>query len=350
MSVKEEKAANKLIEKEIHEAEEELLKNPPACLLLLGPGDSGKTTLLKQMKILHGEGFSDVDRLDNLKKIRQNIIENMQALIKAAETLGLALSEPAENISSKITSLDSHEPVLSKETALLIKKLWKGEDAVKAAYARANEFFIQDTANYFFENVERFADDKCSPSNQDILYTRYATTKISETMFNIGGAKYQVIDVGGQTKYRAAWPRFFDNSDAILFIVSLASYDQTMEEDGHRTVNRMEDSLSLFDKISNHELLQKIAIILLMNKSDLAEQKVTRSSLSKYFSDYTGRTNNFEGLKGFFKSKFTGLNRNQQRTVYTHFTTNTDTKLMEVIIKSIIDIVIKMQLQATGLY
>jgi GTPase SAR1 family protein len=123
----------------------------------------------------------------------------------------------------------------------------------------------------------------------DILYTRYATTKISETMFNIGGAKYQVIDVGGQTKYRAAWPRFFDNSDAILFIVSLASYDQTMEEDGHRTVNRMADSLSLFDKISNHELLQKIAIILLMNKSDLAEQKVTRSSLSKYFSDYTGK-------------------------------------------------------------
>jgi guanine nucleotide-binding protein G(i) subunit alpha len=108
-------------------------------------------------------------------------------------------------------------------------------------------------------------------------------------MFNIGGAKYQVIDVGGQTKYRAAWPRFFDNSDAILFIVSLASYDQTMEEDGHRTVNRMADSLSLFDQISNHELLQKIAIILLMNKSDLAEQKVTRSSLSKYFTDYTGK-------------------------------------------------------------
>jgi predicted AAA+ superfamily ATPase len=105
MSVKEEKAANKLIEKEIHEAEEELLKNPPACLLLLGPGDSGKTTLLKQMKILHGEGFSDVDRQDNLKKIRQNIIDNMQALIKASETLGLALSEPAEVSETRINKI-----------------------------------------------------------------------------------------------------------------------------------------------------------------------------------------------------------------------------------------------------
>lgn len=108
-------------------------------------------------------------------------------------------------------------------------------------------------------------------------------------MFNISGAKYQVIDVGGQTKYRAAWTRFFDNADAILFIVSLAAYDQFMEEDGHRTVNRMADSLSLFEQISNHTLLRKIAIILLMNKSDLAEQKTGRSSLSKYFTDYNGK-------------------------------------------------------------
>jgi GTPase SAR1 family protein len=141
----------------------------------------------------------------------------------------------------------------------------------------------------FFDSVERFADDKYIPSNQDILMTRFATTKISETLFDIQGAKYQVVDVGGQTKYRTAWPRFFDSADAILFIVSLASYNQYMDEDGFRDKNRMVDSLELFDSISNHDLLSKIPIILLMNKTDLAEEKIKKYCLRDYFRDFEGK-------------------------------------------------------------
>jgi len=35
-------------------------------LLLLGAGDSGKSTVVKQMKIIHGDGYS-IDKLNNFK-------------------------------------------------------------------------------------------------------------------------------------------------------------------------------------------------------------------------------------------------------------------------------------------
>jgi guanine nucleotide-binding protein G(q) subunit alpha len=36
-------------------------------ILLLGTGEAGKSTFLRQMRILHGEGFSEAHRLDHKK-------------------------------------------------------------------------------------------------------------------------------------------------------------------------------------------------------------------------------------------------------------------------------------------
>lgn len=44
-------------------------------LLLLGAGESGKTTILKQMKILHVQGFTEEERKKETKLIRINLLE-----------------------------------------------------------------------------------------------------------------------------------------------------------------------------------------------------------------------------------------------------------------------------------
>ena len=51
---------------------EEYKKEPK--LLLLGASDSGKSTLLKQLKIIHGGGFSERERISGKKKIVSNIL------------------------------------------------------------------------------------------------------------------------------------------------------------------------------------------------------------------------------------------------------------------------------------
>lgn len=80
---------------------EQLEKANPAKLLLLGPADSGKTTVLKQMKILHGNGFSEKERKDFIKRVWENISDSMTALINACNNWKIDFSEESQVDSRK---------------------------------------------------------------------------------------------------------------------------------------------------------------------------------------------------------------------------------------------------------
>lgn len=54
---------------------------------LIGTGESGKSTFIKQMRIIHGSGYSDEDRKGFTKLVYQNIFTAMQAMIRAMDTL-----------------------------------------------------------------------------------------------------------------------------------------------------------------------------------------------------------------------------------------------------------------------
>ena len=52
--------------------------------------------------------------------------------------------------------------------------------------------------------------------------------------------------------------------------------------------NRMQESLKLFDSICNNKWFTDTSIILFLNKKDLFEEKIKKSSLTVCFPEYTG--------------------------------------------------------------
>uniref|UniRef100_A0A7N5J9A9 G protein subunit alpha o1 n=1 Tax=Ailuropoda melanoleuca TaxID=9646 RepID=A0A7N5J9A9_AILME len=60
-------------------------------LLLLGAGESGKSTIVKQMKIIHEDGFSgeDVKQYKPVPVIYSNTIQSLAAIVRAMDTLGI---------------------------------------------------------------------------------------------------------------------------------------------------------------------------------------------------------------------------------------------------------------------
>ena len=52
-----------------------------------GTGESGKSTFIKQLRIIHGAGYSEEDKRGFTKLVYQNIFTAMQAMIRAMETL-----------------------------------------------------------------------------------------------------------------------------------------------------------------------------------------------------------------------------------------------------------------------
>ena len=52
--------------------------------------------------------------------------------------------------------------------------------------------------------------------------------------------------------------------------------------------NRMMESMKLFDSICNNKWFTETSIILFLNKKDLFEEKIKKSSLSVCFPEYSG--------------------------------------------------------------
>ena len=66
-------------------------------ILLLGAGESGKSTILKQMRIIYSEGF----RLDERKEVRQVIFSNMIVAFKI-------IAEEMRELGLEYEIVDSH--------------------------------------------------------------------------------------------------------------------------------------------------------------------------------------------------------------------------------------------------
>lgn len=58
-------------------------------------------------------------------------------------------------------------------------------------------------------------------------------------------------------------------------------------------MNRMIESMKLFDSICNSKWFVDTSIILFLNKKDLFEEKIRRSPLNSCFPEYTGKLLDF---------------------------------------------------------
>jgi hypothetical protein len=68
-----------------------------------GTGESGKSTFIKQMRIIHGSGYSDEDKRGFIKLVYQNIFMAMQSMIRAMDLLKIQYSDSRNSVSSRST-------------------------------------------------------------------------------------------------------------------------------------------------------------------------------------------------------------------------------------------------------
>ncbi|KAJ3874249.1 guanine nucleotide binding protein alpha subunit [Lentinula edodes] len=317
-------------------------------MLLLGAGESGKSTVLKQMKLIHHGGYNDSERDSYKEIIFSNTIQSMRAILDAMPSLDLFLNPSNDARRATILSLpvQLEVDVMPRDVGDSIRGLWS-DPAVKEAVKRSREFQLNDSAVYYFNSIDRMSGPGYMPSDQDILRSRVKTTGITETTFQVGELTYKLFDVGGQRSERKKWIHCFENVTALVFLVSLSEYDQMLYED--ESVNRMQEALTLFDSICNSRWFVKTSIILFLNKIDLFAEKLPRSPLGDYFPDYTGG-NNYDAACEYLLRRFVSLNQSAAtKQVYAHYTCATDTQQIKFVLSAIQDILLQLHLREAGL-
>jgi len=320
-----------------------LAQNKEIKLLLLGAGESGKSTLFKQMKIIHHNGYTTEECQAYKDIIRSNLVQSMKALVAGSLKLQVAIEdENHKRLAQKINQYD-------QETLLNIGKLWTEElgqelaelwtdPGIQATYKRRNEFQLLDSTEYFFNQIEKISKKDFLPTSDDVLRCRVKTTGIVETEFEYNGFKFKLFDVGGQRNERKKWIHCFDNVTAVIFVASLSEYDQKCYEDD--STLRMRESLVLFDEICNSRYFQDTDIILFFNKRDLFETKIKGTDLNVCFKNYTGGCN-YDNALAFIQKEFKDKNQDEGRQIYCHVTCATDTTNIKNVFEAIKNFIIK---------
>jgi len=325
---------------------EELRKqNNEIKLLLLGTGESGKSTLAKQMKIIHLNGFTDEEKTATKVIIYHNVVTAMKALIVAANATSVPLLEENWAIAEQFQNEEYFSGPLPPTLATCVKKLWEDPN-IKLLCERGGEFSVPDSAAYFFNDIDRLSPVNYMPTEQDVLRARSKTTGVKETQFTVDKTIFRMVDVGGQRSERRKWAKCFEGVTVVLFCVSLSEYDMYLAEDS--STNRMHESLLIFKDICNSQWFAKTPIIIFFNKRDIFEEKITRIDLNVCFPDYTGGKD-YNSASKYIRQQFFAMNENPRKPLYSHFTCATDTNNISVVFNAVRDIVLRQGLMATGM-
>ncbi|XP_023277968.1 guanine nucleotide-binding protein G(o) subunit alpha-like isoform X2 [Seriola lalandi dorsalis] len=203
-------------------------------ILLLGAAESGKSTLVKQMKIIHSNGFTKQELTSFKPAVLDNLLTSMKFVLHGMGVLRINLANSRNKVHAhSVLSCGrcfDEEQVLFPFLSHALSCLWT-DQGVRAAAARGYEYELNDSALYFFENMARIASPDYVPTETDVLRVRLRTTGVIETQFKVSHLIFRMYDVGGQRTERRKWISCFEDVRAVLFVVSLSGYDMTLVED-----------------------------------------------------------------------------------------------------------------------
>ncbi|EDW90736.2 uncharacterized protein Dyak_GE12482 [Drosophila yakuba] len=318
-------------------------------LLLLGAGESGKSTFIKQMRIIHGSGYSDEDKRGYIKLVFQNIFMAMQSMIKAMDMLKISYGQGEHSeLADLVMSID-YETVTTFEDPYLnaIKTLW--DDAgIQECYARRREYQVNDTAEYFLSDISRIGQADYLPTEQDILCAREPTLNIQVYPFELDGLLLSMVDVAGQRTERRKWIHLFSNVTSIIFLAALSEYDEFMMESDNE--NRLEESKALFHTVITFEWFETASIILFLNKKDVLEEKIMYSHLIDYFPDYDGPPQDANAAQEYVLRLFEDVSSDTPKRIYSHFTCATDTENIRFVFAAVKDTILQCNLKESNLF
>ncbi|KAF7349897.1 Heterotrimeric G-protein alpha subunit, GPA3-like protein [Mycena venus] len=352
-------------------------------VLLLGAGESGKSTIVKQMKIIHQGGFEQRELVEYRPVIHKNVLDSARTLARIIRRIGVA-ALPEENHAHAVLLLRAFRAAVGEEEGEGGSEIELGWDPAKVgvdpvAFTRTDnndhrsgmpaadihvvltpeladaiwyisrvpaiervadehpvEFYLMDNAGYFFSSVRRIAAHTYVPNEEDVLCARAKSTAIVETRFQLDGVSIHMFDVGGQRTERRKWIHCFERVGGIIFCTALSEYDQVLEERG---VNRMRESLCLFESIINSRWFLRASMILFLNKIDVFKRKLPKIPLGRYFPEYEGG-NDLQKAAKYILWRFM-LKNHAGLTIYPHVTQATNTRNIRLVFAAIIETTIK---------
>ncbi|KAJ7016331.1 guanine nucleotide binding protein, alpha subunit [Mycena alexandri] len=303
------------------------------------------------MKIIHQGGFEERERVDYRTTVYKNVLDSAGTLASVVRRVGVArmgLQGGGEGRPRDGREDGREEDTHAVLTPALADAIWnvaRAPAVERFVDDHPGEFYLMDSAGYFFSHIHRIASPTYVPSEEDVLRARARSTAIIETRFWMGDLMIHMFDVGGQRSERKKWIHCFESVTSIIFCTALSEYDQVLEEE--RRVNRMRESLYLFESVINSRWFLRTSVILFLNKIDVFKRKLPKIPLGRYFPEYAGG-NDLQKAAKYILWKFMQENR-AKLTVYPHVTQATNTKNIRLVFAAVKETILQNALKDSGI-
>lgn len=303
-------------------------------ILILGIGGAGKSTILKQLRLLFGTPASSYERKLLADAIHRQIIEALQILLLNAEDFcSKEPSIPFISVASKEMVLGLNRfSIISSQIGESLAEIW-AEDCIQKAWEFRSSNVL-DSLPYFFGHMRRISHPNYVPSHTDLLYAKFRTAGAYELLVRYDSIDYKFIDVGGQRSERRKWIHLFSAIRGIIFVAALSEYDQYMDSDPSQ--NRLAESISVFNEVCSNTVVKEVPIFLFLNKRDLFAEKIKRVPFNSVecFSD-CNETDDIRRVLRYIRYLFIKNNQHQEKFIMTHIICALDTNVIHLVFHEI---------------
>ncbi len=329
-------------------------------LLLLGPANSGKSTILKQMRRLYGAEYSEDERREYSPIIISNLIEGMKSLVSDCNKLNNLSDNHVFKNSAKRIMKCSSDAEMTQRLALAISILWQDKNIQKMYNSK--KFYPRFNCYKYFAKAlttkyPRWGGPDWIPSTEDIIRSHTRDSSIVQSRIVSDGITFDIYDVSGQRNKKNKWVHCFEHINAVIFVVSISEFDEVPK--GGDTHNSFAESVELFGEICNSPWFIDITIILFLNQKDLFKKKFIDDRIElnasglRMFNSWKPLDRNVvseeKALSIAYKwilKQFT-IQRKHRTEIYHYFTCATDVENLSTVFNSCKDIVLRHKIRAT---
>ena len=203
-----EQRKNREIARQMSEAKENEISK--VSIIIMGTGDSGKTTMRKQIVSVHGTKFEKESYRETFRRvILGNVIDGVLEV--------LVYLNQGEKISILKDRAREVKEVLPADVAeLLLATIYEDPAFLKAVEDKSNtKLQIQDCFPVFMaelKNYPAWGGEGWVPTTDDCIRSRARTSGVLSDELKINGVDFTLYDVGGQRAY--VWFFFITSSVA----------------------------------------------------------------------------------------------------------------------------------------
>uniref|UniRef100_A0A0N4ZRZ6 G-protein alpha subunit n=1 Tax=Parastrongyloides trichosuri TaxID=131310 RepID=A0A0N4ZRZ6_PARTI len=256
-------------------------------ILLLGAPESGKSTLMEQIRLLYKQDFKETELVHRKAFIFHNIVDSMRQILTYMKSQKFCFENTDNEVKANFVLEEfenNYGPFNSKEFEAIFT-LWRDKN-VQEVYKRRGQFNLNDSAGYFFEEMERINQPNFMPTPEDLIRAYVPTLGVDNLIFTVKNKSFQLIEYGGTKLDTKLMEDLYDGISCVFFVVAISEYDQFSPNDTENS--KLQNALKILDKCCNYCRDLNVPLYVFLNETDIFVEKLEVSPLSQYFDDYTG--------------------------------------------------------------